>query len=1205
MANDVVRRVLLEVVGETSNARRSLTALRVEAARADRQSVDIPVIVDARRAQADIDKFERKLDRLKGYTATPQIDVAIGRTEAKISLLRQQLDSIGRNNVEAKADLNATPALAKIAALRAALIDLNDQRVDPRIVIKADQARATLAEVQTDLIRAAKAIEGVDFTNPQSIKDAEGDLAEYRRALRAVQSEVTTTERAVRRWSEGLIDPGDNLNRSFKGFLGVIKQINPVIQGVSLVIFASLIPALIGLGGAAAGAAAGLLSLIPAAGAVGIALGAGLVAVVKSVGQVLDLRKRKQQALDSQTRQNAQQDDRLAAASRVVAEAQRSVRDAFQQRTAASRALATAERAAAQGIVDAQQKARETAAALRSSITDAYEAMKKAALDARDAVLGLRDAQLSVQESKLDLKDAQRALAEFARKGGKAMQDLGKKFEDVSFDPKGLKDAVRQARRAGSIGGDSADELERLTLGVERARLREEQATNNVTKAERDLKDARKTQADFAQKGIAAYKPYTDAVKANTDAQKELATVTREGIGGNAAVVAAKDQLRDANERIVESEQRVKDALRDRGDVMKGDVTGPMALYREELKKLTDGQRALYDSLDRISAPAKAFRDAIADPILKAASGVINEISGNMEGVNSWASKLGTIGAQNIRAFVDGLKSDPQNGKALKEIGDGVLESARILGGPVFRNFFQLMRNFAVATLPLVNEAFRKLGDSLGRAADRTNDWAALRERIRPLLRLASGFAGVILQAVGALVDLGRAVEPVFTPFLAFIREGIQKFRDFTNSAKGGDRIRAFFQDTLPLVKSLIGVVVRVGRVLAQAFQVVAPILKPILDVFSLLLDGISFLLELVLKIPAPIRGLLAAFIPIGGIVKGVGALVGGLGKLPGLAGIIFRLIGGAISGLVRLIAPVGGLIEGIFLGILSVATRVGAGLTLPFRLAFQALGILVKLLVGAFASGWEGIKSIFSGVGDFFSGAFDAVKEVVGAVVAYIVAAFTETWATITGIFSGVGDFFVAAFGVLKDIATTAVTAVTDAFTAGWEAIKTVFAPVGEFFKGIFDGIAGVATAAFDGVVAGVKGVINGLIDVVNFVIKGINAIPNIKTPFGTIGIPDIQEIPKLAKGGIAMKSTLANIGEAGKEAVLPLTGAVLGQIGRAIAAATPTGAARRSGGPSAAPGAAPTVVLENVYITSPPGTDPDMTNASKKLGRAVAAVL
>ena len=65
----------------------------------------------------------------------------------------------------------------------------------------------------------------------------------------------------------------------------------------------------------------------------------------------------------------------------------------------------------------------------------------------------------------------------------------------------------------------------------------------------------------------------------------------------------------------------------------------------------------------------------------------------------------------------------------------------------------------------------------------------------------------------------------------------------------------------------------------------------------------------------------------------------------------------------------------------------------------------------------------------------------------------------------------------------------------------------------------------------------INYIIDALNSFISGINKIkiPDWVPAVGGKGI-NIPKIPKLAQGGIVDKPTYAMIGEAGKEAVMPL---------------------------------------------------------------------
>ena len=57
----------------------------------------------------------------------------------------------------------------------------------------------------------------------------------------------------------------------------------------------------------------------------------------------------------------------------------------------------------------------------------------------------------------------------------------------------------------------------------------------------------------------------------------------------------------------------------------------------------------------------------------------------------------------------------------------------------------------------------------------------------------------------------------------------------------------------------------------------------------------------------------------------------------------------------------------------------------------------------------------------------------------------------------------------------------------------------------------------------------VNAAISGINTMIKTINKVPG-------VSIPTIGKIPKLAKGGIIDSPTIAMVGEAGREAVMPL---------------------------------------------------------------------
>lgn len=99
------------------------------------------------------------------------------------------------------------------------------------------------------------------------------------------------------------------------------------------------------------------------------------------------------------------------------------------------------------------------------------------------------------------------------------------------------------------------------------------------------------------------------------------------------------------------------------------------------------------------------------------------------------------------------------------------------------------------------------------------------------------------------------------------------------------------------------------------------------------------------------------------------------------------------------------------------------------------------------------------------------------------------------------------------------------------WNGITSMF---GNFAANFGDFIGGIFRNAINGVLEFIENFVNAPIDVINGFIDAINS------NFGSIGVNigniDRIGLPRLAEGGLALSATTAIVGEAGKEAVLPL---------------------------------------------------------------------
>lgn len=203
---------------------------------------------------------------------------------------------------------------------------------------------------------------------------------------------------------------------------------------------------------------------------------------------------------------------------------------------------------------------------------------------------------------------------------------------------------------------------------------------------------------------------------------------------------------------------------------------------------------------------------------------------------------------------------------------------------------------------------------------------------------------------------------------------------------------------------------------------------------------------------------------------------------------------------------------------------------------AFDSAGTWFK---DKFDSAVKGVKDAFSSIGKWFTDRRNDINNAFSSIGSWFSEKFTGAWNAIKGIFSSdaVTRFFAGAWNNIKGAFGSVSDWFRGTFADAWQAVKNVFSSGGAIFNGIKDGILN-----------GLKAVINALIKGINRVIKipfdGINsALKTIKStnilgfkPFSWIGTITVPSIPKLAKGGIVNNPTMFQAGEAGKEAVLPL---------------------------------------------------------------------
>lgn len=184
----------------------------------------------------------------------------------------------------------------------------------------------------------------------------------------------------------------------------------------------------------------------------------------------------------------------------------------------------------------------------------------------------------------------------------------------------------------------------------------------------------------------------------------------------------------------------------------------------------------------------------------------------------------------------------------------------------------------------------------------------------------------------------------------------------------------------------------------------------------------------------------------------------------------------------------------------------------------------------------WNAIKSTISTV-------INTISTIISTVLNTIKTTFSTIWnsikTTVTTIINSVKSTISTVMGSIQTRISTALSSIKTNWSSMWNSMKTT---VVNIFNGIWNSIRGVINS----IIGGVERMANSVINAINAMISALNNlsfdvpdwVPELGGKTFGFNIPTISKIsiPKLAKGGVVDQATVAMIGEAGQEAVVPL---------------------------------------------------------------------
>lgn len=431
--------------------------------------------------------------------------------------------------------------------------------------------------------------------------------------------------------------------------------------------------------------------------------------------------------------------------------------------------------------------------------------------------------------------------------------------------------------------------------------------------------------------------------------------------------------------------------------------------------------------------------------------------------------------------------------------------------------------------------------------------FSAIKSAISPVVAAVGTFvgglsAGAILAVAGIIAGIASAAYFLYENWDKVVNAAKTFFE--LNIAPKLESIKASFEK---IKEALAGV----GEALLNALpQSIVNIIKAIGTAAS---DATQYVKQWAKSVDW-IQGIGKAFEVVGGIIVGV---VGGViaGAINALVGYINGLVQ-TITGIAEVVSGVIELIVGLCTGDLQAAKDAVQDIVDGIVDAFSGMydmtiGIVVDWMQGIIdwcvklwdeLVGHSIIPDMCEAIIDWFNTLYDDTIGVIVEWVNNIIKNVKDMWSDIQSWFTNniapkfTKSYWTNKFDTIRQAASDKLNAVKSTIRDVWNSIKgwfsTNIAPkfTLTYWTNKFNTIKDGAKAAFNGIIAVVEKAVNGIITKINTLSW---VIPDWVPIFGgdTFGFNfSTISIPRLATGGIATRSTLANVGEAGAEMILPL---------------------------------------------------------------------
>jgi phage-related protein len=457
----------------------------------------------------------------------------------------------------------------------------------------------------------------------------------------------------------------------------------------------------------------------------------------------------------------------------------------------------------------------------------------------------------------------------------------------------------------------------------------------------------------------------------------------------------------------------------------------------------------------------------------------------------------------------------------------------------------------------IVTEISMKLGSDIMQAIERaivdnapglSNSLQNLFQSVAPIFESAERAINKIIDTVSAFY--GKHISPLIKTAGKDLSKFINVF------IKGWDEnIQPVIDEFRKKFSEVINS--NVGKSVEKIVELIAKFLELAQTLNRHLYPVIAFLVETFFKVLGPVFNFLAQiFINTYDFIT---KLVGDIAELlTGIVDIIQGLFSGDFSKVQEGLSEI---VSALF-SFLENASQFVYGLTFTtlsalwdlvktlFQIIFDTIVAIyspfVEWYVGVFQAAWDGVIAIFMNLGTWFGERWTEVTTALSNVGTWFINMFQKAWNGLTGIFVNIGTWFGERWNDVTNALANVATWFGSIFTSAYNAVVNAFSNIGGFFSGVWttvknifvgagqavgSAVGGAFRSAVNAVLGTIENVVNGFVGMINGVIGMINKIPGVS--LGSIGY---VSLPRLARGGIVDSPTVAMIGEAGKEVVMPL---------------------------------------------------------------------